>query len=475
MELEVTVGLEAHVQIKTQTKLFCGCANEFGAPPNTHICPICTGMPGVLPVFNRAALHYGIRAALSLDCEICENTKFDRKNYFYPDLPKGYQISQYDLPYARNGKITLMDGSVIRIHRIHIEEDAGKTIHDRGPFSLVDLNRAGVPLLECVSEPDIRSPEQATEYLHILKQTMQYAGVSDCDMEKGSLRCDVNVSLAPQKAKQMGTKVEIKNLNSFRHIAKALEYEIARQSAMLSQGEKIVQETRLWKEAENKTVSMRSKEEAHDYRYFPEPDLPPLKIDKDFIQQIRKELPELPAAKIERFQNSYRLNVQESSLLAQNRALADYFEETAKLTGNPKSACNWISSSILETLNTRGIMIEQLPLSPAAFADLIRRVDAGELNVKSGKKVFAEMIETGKEAKTLIEELGLSQISDTHQIENFCREAIQALPKAVEQFRGGKERAIDSLVGKVMGATGGRANPSMVQEILRRLILEEKR
>lgn len=470
MELETTIGLEVHVQLKTKTKLFCGCRNEFGASPNTHVCPICTGLPGVLPVLNRSALDLGIRAALALQCEIAEYTKFDRKNYFYPDLPKGYQISQFDLPFSRNGKITLSDGTVIRIHRIHLEEDAGKGIHDRGDFSLVDLNRAGVPLLECVSEPDLHNAEHAVEYLTTLKQIMQYVGASECDMEKGSLRCDVNVSVAPKGSGKLGTKVEVKNLNSFRHVAKALEYEIARQGASLAHGEKIIQETRLWREAEGVTHPMRSKEEAHDYRYFPEPDLPPFTIPKAKIDEVRHNLPELPSARRERLLRDYALSVDDAKLLMQDRALGDYYEQTAKLCGNPKSASNWITGVVLQALNEKSISVDSFSVSPSSLSQLIQKVDSGQINVPSGRQVFFKMVETGKDATTLIREMNLEQISDTSELEKLCREAMDAVPKAVEQFKAGKEKALDSLVGKVMGATKGRANPKILQEIFRRLI-----
>lgn len=470
MSLEATIGLEVHVQLATKTKLFCSCLNQFAAPPNSLTCPICSGLPGTLPVLNATALELGIRAALALECQIAEFTKFDRKNYFYPDLPKGYQISQFDLPLSKNGRVVLGDGTVIRIHRIHMEEDAGKGIHDRGDFSLMDFNRAGVPLLECVSEPDLHTPEQAVEYLTRLKEIFRGVGASECDMEKGSLRCDVNVSVAPKGAEKLGTKVEVKNLNSFRHVGKALEYEIARQSALVSNREKIFQETRLWREAEAVTHPMRSKEEAHDYRYFPEPDLPPITISKEKIETVRKTLPELPAVRRERFQKQYALSLEEASLLNQDLALAHYFEETAKLVGNPKSASNWITGVVLQALNEKQIGIESFSIKPDSLSDLIRRVDSGQINVASGRSVFFDMVATGKPAADLIREKGLEQISDEAALEKLAREAIVAIPKAVEQFKTGKEKALDSLVGKVMGATKGRANPKIVQDILRRLI-----
>ncbi len=470
MSLEATIGLEVHVQLATKTKLFCSCLNQFAAPPNSLTCPICSGLPGTLPFLNATALELGIRAALALECQIAEFTKFDRKNYFYPDLPKGYQISQFDLPLSKNGRVVLGDGTVIRIHRIHMEEDAGKGIHDRGDFSLMDFNRAGVPLLECVSEPDLHTPEQAVEYLTRLKEIFRGVGASECDMEKGSLRCDVNVSVAPKGAEKLGTKVEVKNLNSFRHVGKALEYEIARQSALVSNRERIFQETRLWREAEAVTHPMRSKEEAHDYRYFPEPDLPPITISKEKIETVRKTLPELPATRRERFQKQYALSLEEASLLNQDLTLAHYFEETAKLTGNPKSASNWITGVVLQALNEKQIGIESLSIKPDSLSDLIRRVDSGQINVASGRSVFFDMIATGKPAADLIREKGLEQISDEAALEKLALEAIAAIPKAVEQFKAGKEKALDSLVGKVMGATKGRANPKIVQDILRRLI-----
>ena len=468
MDLDVTIGLETHIQLKTRTKLFCACRNEFGAPPNSLVCPVCSGLPGVLPVLNRSALEIGIRAALALGCEVASFTKFDRKNYFYPDLPKGYQISQYDLPLSRKGRVTLADGTAIRIHRIHLEEDAGKGIHDRGDFSLVDLNRAGVPLLECVSEPDLRTPEQAVEYLTTLKQTMQYVGASECDMEKGSLRCDVNVSVAPKGSGKLGTKVEVKNLNSFRHVAKALEYEVHRQGAALAHGEKIVQETRLWREADGVTASMRSKEEAHDYRYFPEPDLPPFTISRELVESLRKSLPELPGARRERFVKKYGLSEDDAKLYTQDLALANFYEGWAEQ--NPGSRSNWWPSLILQRRNELNATTEEIlkNISFTAVTTVTTATESGQINVKSGREIFLKMLETGEDPKEFIK--GSEQISDEAGLEKLCREAMAAVPRAVEQFREGKEKALDSLVGKVMGATKGRANPKIVQETLRRLI-----
>ncbi len=469
VEREATIGLETHVQLKTRTKLFCGCAYAFGAPPNTLVCPVCAGLPGALPVLNRAAFETAVRAALALRCEIPPETKFDRKNYFYPDLPKGYQISQFDAPLSRNGSLALADGTVVRIRRAHLEEDAGKAIHDRGERTLVDFNRCGVPLLEIVTEPDLHSAAHAVAYLVLLRRTLRFAGISECDMEKGSLRCDVNVSLAPRGAPR-GTRVEVKNLNSFRMIGRAIEHEIARQGEVLERGGSVEQETRLWRDAQGATAPMRSKEEAHDYRYFPEPDLPPFHAPARWVEELRASLPELPGERRARFERAYGLPSETAETLTAERGLADYFEALAEACGDPKAAANWTSGEVSRELNERGIAIESFPLPPSSLARLLALVPA-RVSVGAARTIFRELVGSpGADPAALAASMGLEQVSDPAAIEAACREAIAGAPKAVEEFRAGKGKALDSLMGKVMGATKGRANPGLVRETLRRLL-----
>ena len=466
---EATIGLETHVQLKTRTKLFCGCANAFGAPPNTLVCPVCAGLPGALPVLNRAAFETAVRAALALRCEIPPETKFDRKNYFYPDLPKGYQISQFDAPLSRNGSLALADGTVVRIRRAHLEEDAGKAIHDRGDRTLVDFNRCGVPLLEIVTEPDLHAAADAVDYLVLLRRTMRYAGISECDMEKGSLRCDVNVSLAPRGAPP-GTRVEVKNLNSFRMIGRAIEHEIARQGEVLDGGGRVELETRLWRDAQGVTAPMRSKEEAHDYRYFPEPDLPPFHAPARWVEELRASLPELPGERRARFERAYGLPAETSETLTAERGLADYFEALAESCGDPKAAANWTAGEVSRELNERGIPIEAFPLPASNLARLLALVPA-RVSVGAARTIFRELVGSpGADPAALAASMGLEQVSDPAAIEAACRQAIAEAPKAVEEFRAGKGKALDSLMGKVMGATKGRANPGLVRETLRRLL-----
>jgi aspartyl-tRNA(Asn)/glutamyl-tRNA(Gln) amidotransferase subunit B len=468
------IGLEVHCQLKTRTKLFCGCEYRFGAEPNTLTCTVCTAQPGALPVLNREALAFAIRAGLALGADIAPWSKFDRKNYFYCDLPKGYQISQFDRPFCKGGGITLANGHRIRLTRIHLEEDAGKAIHDRGPHTLVDLNRAGVPLIESVTEADVRSPEEAHEYLERLKEILQYAGVSDCDMEKGSLRVDVNISIhRPDEGWR--TRVELKNLNSFKNVAAAIEHEIARQIAVYESGEKVVQETRLYDAQAGVTRSMRGKEEAHDYRYFPEPDLLPVAIDAAFLAEQRAALGELPEAKRARYQQELGLSEYDAGVLTSAPALSRWFEACAQACGSPKDAANWIQNEIL-----RGLYAEQRPASaiaelrvtPAGLAELIGLVQKGTLNVPGGRQVLRAMLDTGKDAATLVRELGLEQVSDTGALEQWCREALVGKDKVIADVKAGKEKAIGALVGPVMKASKGKANPQVVTEILLRLVKE---
>jgi aspartyl-tRNA(Asn)/glutamyl-tRNA(Gln) amidotransferase subunit B len=458
--------------MSTDSKMFCGCATQFGAGPNSQTCQICIGMPGVLPVTNRKAVEFTIRTGLAVHCRISSYSRFARKNYFYPDLPKGYQISQYELPICEQGYIDiLVDGEERRIGltRIHMEEDAGKNIHEgAGNYSFVDLNRAGVPLMEIVSEPDIRTPKEASEYMKKLRTILRYLGVCDGNMEQGSLRCDANVSIRPQGAKELGVKVEIKNINSFRFVEKALEYEIKRQSAVAEEGGRIFQETRLWDPATGTTQSMRSKEEAHDYRYFPEPDLVPIVVEQKWIDEIKASLPELPDAKGERFISEYGLPEYDADLLTAERPTADWFEEAVKVGAQPKTASNWMMGDLMRLLNEENRPIEECPIKPAQLAGMLGLIDSGTISGKIAKTVFEEMYRTGKDAEVIIKEKGLVQISDTGAIEKAIDEIIAKSPNEVERFRGGDEKLIGFFVGQVMKATKGKANPQIVNDILKK-------
>jgi aspartyl-tRNA(Asn)/glutamyl-tRNA(Gln) amidotransferase subunit B len=474
---EAVIGLEIHAQLLTATKIFCGCSTTFGAPPNTHVCPVCLGFPGALPVLNRIAVDYAVRTALALGCEIHEQSVFARKNYFYPDLPKGYQISQYEQPLATGGGLAIpVNGSgktkFVRLTRIHMEEDAGKSLHEGFPDSdsrtYLDFNRAGVPLIEIVTEPDLRSAEEAATFFEKLRQIVVWLGVNDGNMEEGSLRCDANVSIRRQGETRLGTKAEVKNVNSFRYLQKALEYEIERQIDVIEHGGRVVQETRLFDSAQGRTFSMRSKEEAHDYRYFPEPDLPPLVVDARRREAVAASLPELPEARMKRFVAEYALPEYDANLLTQNRHLADYFEETARASQNPKAASNWIMGELLRTLKERGITIDQVPLTPDALAGLIRLVDRGTISSTVAKDVFAKMYESGRSADEIVQSEGLAQIGDEDALAGIVREAIAANPDAVAQFRKGRNNAFGFLVGHVMKASKGKANPKVVNELLKR-------
>lgn len=474
-DLETVIGLEVHVELATKSKIFCSCSTEFGAPPNTHVCPICLGMPGVLPVLNKKALEYAVRAALALNCEIAPFSKFDRKNYFYPDLPKAYQISQYDQPLAYGGYVDIeVNGEKrrIRIKRVHLEEDAGKLLHAGDDIagaatSLVDFNRSGVPLIEIVSEPDIRSPEEARLYLMKLKTILEYLGVSDCKMEEGSLRCDANLSVRPRGAKELGTKTEIKNMNSFRAVFKGLEYEERRQKEALAAGEEIVQETRHWDENRSVTVSMRGKEEAHDYRYFPDPDLVPLVIDRAWVEEIRRSLPELPDARRERFQREYGLPAYDAEVLTASRTLADFYDECVRLFPDPKAVSNFVMSEVLRLLNAEGKDIVDTPLTPQHLAKLLGLVKEGTISGKIAKDVFEEVFKTGRDPAEIVKERGLVQISDEGELTRIVDEVLAANPAVVADYRGGKEKAFTFLVGQVMKATRGKANPALVNKLLK--------
>ena len=471
------IGLEVHVQLKTRTKLFCACEYSFGAPPNSQTCPRCTGQPGALPVLNREALALAVRAALALGAEVAPWSKFDRKNYFYCDLPKGYQISQFDRPFCTGGGVDLSTGKRVRLTRIHLEEDAGKAIHDRGTTTLVDLNRSGVPLIESVTEADMESSAEAYEYLTSLKEILQYAGVSDCDMEKGSLRCDVNVSVRPA-GEPWRTKVEIKNLNSFRYVQAAIEHEIARQVEAYESGDASrfpVQETRLWDPEKGVTRTMRSKESAHDYRYFAEPDLPPVEVPRSLVERERSTLPEMPAARRARYRSELGLSAYDAGVLTAERALADWFETAARLSGRPKETANWISNEVLRAFSDPEIgvrNVDEMAMKPQDLADLIALVEKGTIHNNAGRKAIRAMMTSGKRARAVVEELGLAQVQDASQIEGWCRDALVGKERIVADVKAGKPNALNALLGPVMKASKGSANPQVVKETLERLIAE---
>jgi len=474
---ETVIGLEVHVQLDTDSKIFCSCSTEFGSEPNTNTCPVCLGLPGTLPVLNKKAVDYLVMTGLALNCEIATYSKFDRKNYFYPDLPKAYQISQYDLPIAKDGfiEVETEEGThKIGITRIHLEEDAGKLIHegsiDRSSGSLVDYNRTGVPLAEIVSEPDIRTPEQAREYLNYLKKTLEYLGVSDCNMEEGSLRCDANISLRPRGDKEFGTKVELKNMNSFKAIEKALAYEQKRQRQMIDAEETIVQETRTWDEDKSKTISMRGKEEANDYRYFPEPDLVPLEINESWENEIKEKLPELPAVRKKRFIEDYDLPEYDADVLTDSRELADLFEECVSEYEDAKEVSNWIMGEFLRLVNEEKMEVEETKITGQLLGKMLKMMDEDVISSKIAKTVFEEMFYTGKDPEDIVEEKGLKQISDEDKLEKLVEEIIEDNPDVIEDIRNGKDKAIGYLVGQVMKETKGKANPQMVNKMFREKI-----
>jgi aspartyl-tRNA(Asn)/glutamyl-tRNA(Gln) amidotransferase subunit B len=474
---EPVIGLEVHVQLLTRTKIFCACSTRFGDAPNTNTCPVCLGLPGTLPVLNKRAVELAMSASLAIHCTVHEHSRFARKNYFYPDLPKGYQISQYELPLATAGWIEIEhDGAKKRIGitRLHLEEDAAKNLHEGFAHSAdkayIDFNRCGTPLSEIVSEPDMRTPEQAYAYLATLRQILLYTGVSDCNMEEGSLRCDGNVSVRLRGAKEFGTKVEVKNLNSFRFLQKALEYEIERQISVLESGGRIAQETRLWNQAENRTVAMRSKEKAHDYRYFPEPDLLPIHVSSAWRDEVLRSLPELPAARRARFVAQYAITPYDAEVLTTSQSLADYFEAAAKAGAPGKSAANWMQTELLRRLNDSSKEITASPVSPAALAELVTLIESGKITGAVAKKVFATMFESGRSAAEIVAAEGLGAQVDDSTIEQAAREVIAKSPDNVAKFKSGNEGVFKFFVGQVMKATRGQANPQAVNEIVRKLL-----
>jgi aspartyl-tRNA(Asn)/glutamyl-tRNA(Gln) amidotransferase subunit B len=471
---ESVIGLEVHAQLSTATKIFCGCPTGFGAPPNTNVCPVCLGLPGALPVLNRTAVDLAIKAALALNCRIRPQSRFARKNYFYPDLPKGYQISQYDEPYSEHGFVDIqVDGASRRIGvtRIHMEDDAGKSIHDgfrdSDRYSYVDLNRSGTPLIEIVSEPDMRSSDEAYAYLTAVKEVLQFIQVSSCDMEKGHLRCDANVSVRLKGAPQFGTKAEVKNLNSFRFLKQALDFEIARQVGLIEGGGRVVQETRLYDSDLGETFAMRSKEDAHDYRYFPEPDLVPLRISEAMLEEARASMPELPACKRERFIAEFGLREYDAEVLTQSRALSEYFETAARAAGDPKMTANWVMGDLMGALKGEGKEIGDSPVSAAHLGELVKLIASGELSGKLAKEIFPKMFATGDAPSAIMEREGLKQISDAGALEKVIADVIANNPKQVEQYRGGKTTVINFLVGQAMKATRGQANVATVTELFK--------
>jgi aspartyl-tRNA(Asn)/glutamyl-tRNA(Gln) amidotransferase subunit B len=487
MSYEAVIGLEIHAQLLTATKIFCGCSTAFGAPPNAHACPVCVGLPGALPVLNRAAVDLAVTAAVALGCEVQERSVFARKNYFYPDLPKGYQISQYEQPLALGGGVTLPArlrqgageagyeaGKFVRLTRIHMEEDAGKSLHegfaDSDRKTYLDYNRSGVPLIEIVSEPDMRSAEEAAAFFETLRQVLVWLGVNDGNMDEGSLRCDANVSVRRQGETKLGTKTEVKNVNSFRYLEKAIQYEIGRHIDVIDHGGKIVQETRLFDAAQGKTYSMRSKEEAHDYRYFPDPDLPALVVDAERRKRIETSLPELPEARRRRFIADYALPEYDAALLTQTRGLADYFEDTARQSGSAKAASNWVMGEVLRNMKERAIDIGAVPITPAALAGLIAIVEKGTISSTVAKDVFAKMYDTGRSAAEIVAAEGLAQISDTSSLEPIVQKVIAAHSDVIAEIKAGKDRKFQFLVGQVMKETKGKGDPKIITDLMRRII-----
>ena len=470
MEYEAVIGLETHVQLKTKSKMWCGCANQFGADPNTNVCPVCLGLPGVLPVANDEALRLTVLTGLLLNCTISQYAKFDRKNYFYPDMPKNYQVTQYDKPSTSNGYVDFeFKGELarVRITRAHLEEDVGKNFHFERQ-SGVDFNRAGVPLMEIVSEPDLSSADMAYEYLNALKDILVYGGVSDCDMEKGMVRCDVNVSVRPQGEKELGAKIEIKNMNSFSGVRKALEYEIPRQIEVLKKGGKLIQSTRRWDDVAGATEEMRTKEHAHDYRYFPEPDLMPFEPTEAWLEEVSRRVVELPLARKRRFMKDYQLPAPDAQTFVWDKGLGNYFETVAKQARNPKAVANWVINNLRAKLTESNTTLEQVKFGPAAISELVDLVESGKISNKIAQEVFTETFATGESPSKVVEKKGLAQVSDTGAIEKFCDEAIAANPGPAADFKAGKTAALNFLKGQVMKLSKGKANPALVGEVLER-------
>lgn len=480
MKEEIVIGLEIHIQLMTKAKMFCHCSTDYiGKEPNTNTCPVCLGLPGSLPVLNKKVLEFAIRTAVAFNCKINQISRFHRKNYFYPDLPKAYQISQFDIPLGVNGymEISLLESKEkhrIGITRVHIEEDAGKLVHEgniaSSSYSLVDYNRCGIPLAEIVTEPDFCSSEEARIFLVKLRSIVQHLGVCDGNMEEGSMRCDANISLRDAKTGALGTKVEIKNINSFKAVKKALQFEVDRQKRLLAEGEKIVQETRHWDESKNVTVSMRSKEEAHDYRYFPEPDLLPIKVDIKMIDKIRKSLPELPEARRERFIKNYQIPEYDAEILTSSKALGDYYEKTTSLYSNSKVLSNWIMGELMRYLNEEKIEIDESPISPEKLVEMLKLIDKGVISGKMAKDVFEKMFKTGRDASQIVKESGITQITDENELFEVIDNVIKGNPKSVDDFNQGKEKALNFLVGQVMRSTKGRAKPDFVFKAIKQRI-----
>ncbi len=477
MDYSVVIGLEVHAELKTKSKIFCGCSTQFGSDQNTNVCPVCLGLPGVLPVVNKRVVEFAIRAGLALNCEILPFSKFDRKNYYYPDLPKNYQTSQYDLPICVNGYLDIeVNGETKRIGitRIHMEEDAGKLVHSgnitNSNYALVDYNRTGVPLIEIVSEPDIRSAEEAKAYLEALKSILEYIDVSDCKMQEGSLRCDANVSLRENEQAPFGTRTELKNLNSFRAVQKGLEYEIVRQAEVLDEGGKIIQETRSWDETKGITLSLRNKEQAHDYRYFPEPDLVPLQVSAEWVEEIRQSLPELPNARKQRLMEAYGLSSYDAGVITASQAMANYFDVVVGHGADAKAAANWLMGEVSKVLNASNISITEFAVTPENLASMLELMQKGTISSKIAKTVFEEMVASGKDPATIVKEKGLQQISNEGEIVAIVEAVLAANPQSVADFKAGKDRALGFLVGQIMKQTKGRANPELVNKLLKERI-----
>ena len=479
MTWETVIGLETHVELATKTKIFCSCTTAFGGDPNTHCCPVCMGMPGTLPVVNEKVLEFAVKAGLALNGTITRDCRFDRKNYFYPDLPKAYQVSQLYLPIVRNGKVPIQTASgvekTIRIHELHMEEDAGKLVHD--PWidqTRADYNRCGVPLIEIVTEPDFRSAEEVIAYLEKLRSILQYLGVSDCKMQEGSLRCDVNLSVRPAGSEELGTRTEMKNLNSFKAIARAIEYEARRQVELIQEGKRVVQETRRWDENKDATFAMRSKENAQDYRYFPEPDIPPMELSEEYLEHVRAEIPEMAEAKMARYQRDWGLPVYDTRMITGQKALADFFEETVALGAAPKQAANWIMGEVLRQLSAQGLEAKDMTLTPGTLARLIELVQTGKLNRNTAVKVFDAVFVADGDVDAYVKEHGLEQVSDAGLVGRAVEQVFAANPKSIEDYRAGKEKAFGFLVGQVMRELKGRASPQVVNQTIREKLEQMK-